>query len=62
LGHVSAHELFDRVTVQRRFHGDLYALDDERLDNAPPARRYEDYQVSVRSDGLPEGIEIVEVL
>jgi hypothetical protein len=36
LGHVSAHELFDRVTVQRRCRGDLYALDEERLDNAPP--------------------------
>jgi CRISPR-associated protein Csd2 len=62
LGNAPAHELLARVTVQRRFRGDLYALGDDRLDNVPPARRYEDYEVSVRRDGLPEGIEIVEVL
>jgi CRISPR-associated protein Csd2 len=62
LGNAPAHELFDRVNVQRRVHDDLYELDDIRLDNAPPARRYEDYEVSVQRDGLPEGIEIVNVL
>lgn len=62
LGNAPAHELFDRVDVQRRVHDDLYELDDIRLDNAPPARRYEDYEVSVQRDGLPEGIEIVDVL
>jgi CRISPR-associated protein Csd2 len=62
LGNAPAQELFDRVTVQRRFRGDLYPLDDDRLDNAPPARRYEDYEISVRRDGLPEGIEIVNLL
>jgi CRISPR-associated protein Csd2 len=62
LGNGPAHMLFDRITVQRRFRGDLYALGDERLDNAPPARRYEDYEVSVQRDELPEGIEIVNVL
>ena len=50
LGNAQAHVLFDRVTVQRRFQGDLYALGDDRLDNAPPARRYEDYEVSVKRD------------
>jgi CRISPR-associated protein Csd2 len=62
LGNAPAHQLFDRVTVQRKFRSDLYALDDDGLDNAPPARRYEDYQVSVRRDGLPEGVEIVDLL
>ncbi|MFZ5693055.1 MAG: type I-C CRISPR-associated protein Cas7/Csd2 [Pseudomonadota bacterium] len=62
LGNAPAHELFDRVIVQRRFRGDLYALDDERLDNAPPTRSYQDYEISVRRDDLPEGIEIVNVL
>jgi CRISPR-associated protein Csd2 len=62
LGNAPAHVLFDRVTIERKFRGDLYALDDERLDNAPPARRYEDYEVLVRGDGLPEGIEVVNVL
>jgi hypothetical protein len=31
------------------------------LDNAPPARRYEDYEVAVR-DGLPDGIDLINVL
>jgi CRISPR-associated protein Csd2 len=62
LGNAPAQQLFDRVSVHRRFRGDLYALDDERLDNAPPARRYEDYEVSVRRHDLPEGIEIVSIL
>jgi CRISPR-associated protein Csd2 len=62
LGNAPAHQLFDRVSVQRKFRGDLYGLDDDRLDNAPPARCYEDYEVSLRHDGLPEGVEIVNVL
>jgi CRISPR-associated protein Csd2 len=62
LGNAPAQELFDRVIVQRRFRDDVYALGDDRLDNAPPARRYADYEVSVRPGGLPEGIEIVSVL
>jgi CRISPR-associated protein Csd2 len=62
LGNAAAHELFDRVIVQRKHRDDLYALDDDRLDNAPPARRYQDYEVSVPRDGLPEGIEIINVL
>ena len=62
LGNAPAHALFDRVTVQRKFRGDLYAVGDDKLDNAPPARGYEDYDVSVQRDGLPEGVEIVDVL
>jgi CRISPR-associated protein Csd2 len=62
LGNAPAHELFDRVTVHRKFRGDVYPVGDDRLDNAPPARRFEDYEVSVRRDGLPESIEIVNVL
>ena len=62
LGNAPAHALFDRVSVQRKFRGDLYPIGDDRLDNAPPARRYEDYEVSVRGDGLPDGIEIVSLL
>jgi CRISPR-associated protein Csd2 len=34
---------------------------DDKLDNAPPARRYQDYEVSVR-DGLPDGIDLINVL
>jgi CRISPR-associated protein Csd2 len=62
LGNAPAHELFDRVNVQRRFRGDLYSLQDAKLDNAPPARRYEDYEVVVRREEIPEGMEIVNVL
>ena len=62
LGNAPAHQLFDRVTVERKFRGDVYALNDDGLDNAPPARRYEDYEVSVRGDGLPEGVEIINIL
>ncbi|MBX9824736.1 MAG: type I-C CRISPR-associated protein Cas7/Csd2 [Xanthobacteraceae bacterium] len=62
LGNAPAHALFDRVLVQRRFRGDLYELGDDRLDNAPAARRFEDYEVSLRHDGLPEGVEIINVL
>ena len=62
LGNAPAHALFDRVTVQRKFRGDLYPIDDDKLDNAPPARRYEDYNVSILRDGLPEGVEIIDVL
>jgi CRISPR-associated protein Csd2 len=62
LGNAPAHQLFDRVSVQRKFRGDLYGLDDDRLDNAPPARCYEDYEVSLRHDELPEGVEIVNIL
>jgi CRISPR-associated protein Csd2 len=62
LGNAQAHELFDRVEVKRKFRGDVYELGDDRLDNAPPARRYEDYEVSIRRDGLLDGVEIVNVL
>ncbi len=62
LGNAAAHTLFDRVTVRRKLREDLYELDDQRLDNAPPARRFEDYDISIRHDELPEGVEIVEVL
>lgn len=62
LGNAPASELFNRVIVQRKVHGDLYLLDDDRLDNAPPARRYEDYDVLVRDHDLPEGVEIINVL
>ena len=61
LGNAPAHVLFDRVVVQRRFRGDLYALDDERLDNAPPARRFEDYEIMINRDDLPQGVEIIDL-
>jgi CRISPR-associated protein Csd2 len=62
LGNAPAHALFDRVVVRRRFAGDLHELDREGTGNFPPARRYEDYDISIVHDGLPEGVEILEVL
>ncbi|MBB5045410.1 CRISPR-associated protein Csd2 [Rhodopseudomonas rhenobacensis] len=62
LGNAAAHDLFDRVKVQRKFGDDLYDLDSNRLDNLPPARRFADYAVSIDRDNLPEGIEILELV
>jgi len=62
LGNAHAHELFARVETWRVWLGERYRLPDtdNRLDNAPPARRFEDYAISVDRDGLPAGIEIIE--
>jgi CRISPR-associated protein Csd2 len=62
LGNAAAHDLFDRVTVRRKFGDELYDLDSNRLDNLPPARRFADYAVSVDRDGLPKGIEVLELV
>src|SRR6266404_8316880 len=62
LGNAAAHDLFDRVTVQRKFGDDLYDLSSDRLDNLPPARRFADYSVSINRNDLPEGIEVLELI
>ncbi|ALK09986.1 type I-C CRISPR-associated protein Cas7/Csd2 [Blastochloris viridis] len=62
LGNAPAHALFERVAVRRRSGNDVYDLGDDRLDNQPPARRFSDYEILINRDGLPEGVEIVEVL
>ena len=62
LGKASAHSLFDRVTVSRKFGDDFYPVGDTRLDNAPPARAFTDYRVNLNRDGLPDGIEIIDVV
>lgn len=61
LGHVPAHALFDRVTIQRMIGGEARDIDD-RLDSYPPARKFTDYSISIDRDGLPEGVEIIDVL
>lgn len=60
LGNAQAHKLFERVTVQRRFGDDLYMPGAAALHNAPPARAYEDYDVQVNAEGVPDGISIIE--
>lgn len=61
LGNAPAHQLFERVRVQRKVGDDLYDVDSPKLDNYPPARAYSDYQVSVDLNGLPDGVEVVEL-
>lgn len=48
LGNAPAHALFDRVSITRK-------------DEAKPARAYGDYAVEVNREGLPTGIEIIEM-
>jgi CRISPR-associated protein Csd2 len=62
LGNASAQDLFERVVVRRKFGDELYDLGSPRLGNLPPARRYADYDVSVNTSSLPEGVEIIEVM
>jgi len=60
LGNARAQSLFDRVSVQRVHQGAVQAIGSPAIDNWPPARKWEDYQVSVNHDGLPAGVEIIE--
>ena len=61
LGNAPAHALFDRVHVGRNVDGELRAPGDPRLDNLPPARRFNDYLVQIDTR-VPEGVEIIERL
>lgn len=49
LGNAPAHSLFSRVKA-------------ERTDTSKPPRTYEDYEVTVRTDGLPSGVTLHEML
>lgn len=46
MGNVSAHSLFDRVSIRRK-------------DGVSVPRSFSDYEVSVAADGLPAGVSIV---
>jgi CRISPR-associated protein Csd2 len=61
LGNAHAHSLFDRVKIRRQIGGEARDIDD-RIDNYPPARKFTDYAITVDRTGLPEGVEIIEVL
>lgn len=50
MGNAPAHSLFERVAVTRNGDGDS------------PARSFTDYSVQIDRDGLPDGVEIIEVL
>jgi CRISPR-associated protein Csd2 len=60
LGRAHAHSLFDRVKTWRMFKGERHPLGDEKLDNAPPTRSFEDYAITIDRDHLPNGIELIE--
>lgn len=62
LGKAPAHELFDRVVIERACDGSVIPVGDKRLDNYPPARRFTDYRVTINRDGLPDGVAIRELL
>ncbi len=61
LGNARANDLFDRVTVRRMVDGEARSIDDRAIDNYPPARKFADYDIAIDRDGLPAGVEIVEV-
>ncbi|QBR71296.1 type I-C CRISPR-associated protein Cas7/Csd2 [Beijerinckiaceae bacterium] len=62
LGKAPAHELFERLVVERAHDGEVYPLGDKRLDNLPPARRFSDYRVTIDRKNAPEGVTIHELL
>ena len=62
LGNAPAHALFDRVTVGRVAGDETRLPGDPRLDNLPPARRFADYRVAIDRAGLPEGVDILELV
>lgn len=49
LGRAPAHKLFERINIERK-------------GNEKPARSFEDYEVTINKDKLPEGIKIHEML
>ena len=53
--------LFRRVTAWRNHHGSEVKPGSEQLDNAPPARSFDDYVIKLDHDGLPEGIEMLDL-
>lgn len=62
LGNAPAHTLFDRVKVGRNVDGDFRSVDDKGLGNHPPARKFADYIVSIDGEGLPAGVEILDLI
>jgi CRISPR-associated protein Csd2 len=61
LGNAHAHALFDRVKTWRVHDGEQRPTGDTRTDNWPPARAFTDYAITIDREGLPDGIEILEL-
>ena len=62
LGNGRAQDLFARVTVARNHHGSILPLDDKALHNAAPARSFADYLIRLDGEGLPDGIEMLDMV
>lgn len=60
LGNAPAQDLFARVKTRRLFQGAPHEIGDPGLDNAPPARSFTDYEITIDRENLPPGIEIIE--
>ncbi|SFZ86884.1 CRISPR-associated protein, Csd2 family [Devosia enhydra] len=61
LGNAPAHKLFERVSIGRSIDGEARPID-RRLDNYPVARAYSDYAITIDREGLPEGVEILDLI
>ena len=61
LGNGRAQDLFGRVTAWRNHHGSEVQPGSEGLDNAPPARSFDDYVIKLDREGLPDGIEMLDL-
>lgn len=60
LGNAHAGDLFARVKTWRMWQGERHAPGDPGLDNAPPARSFGDYAITIDRDDLPQGVELIE--
>lgn len=60
LGNAPAHSLFDLIRIGRNIDGEFRSVDDKRISNEPPARKFTDYIVDIDRDKCPEGVEIIE--
>jgi CRISPR-associated protein Csd2 len=58
LGNAPAHRLFGRVEVERVVDGITISLEAARRNDTPPARRFEDYRVTVDEKELPAEVTI----
>ena len=60
LGNAFSQDLFRRIETFRAHQGEARPIGDARIDNWPPARRFDDYEIRVNRDDLPAGVELIE--
>lgn len=60
LGNAQAQSLFDRVKTWRVHEGSTQAVGARATDNWPPARQWADYAVTIDTEGLPQGVQVIE--